>query len=226
MIRCLIIEDEADAREILKTYIHKTPSLHCIGEYESGMDVPPSELEQVDFIFLDIQLPEIDGLSFLKTLSAPPKVIITTAFAAYALEAYEEAVMDYLVKPFSYERFCKSIIRIKDYLNRAMPQKGSSMFIYADKTFYNIAVDSIAYIKAEVDYVSVVTNTTSYLVHDSLGNWEKKLAPSGFIKVHRSYVVNIAKIHKVVGNQIHTKMGVIPLSATYKEKFKQLLSSH
>ena len=107
-MRCIILEDEKAAQDILEGYIQKTPFLTHLGTYESGLDIPPEEIQSADVLFLDIQLPELNGLQFLKTIENPPKIIVTTAFTDYAIKAFEEAVIDYLVKPFSYERFFKS----------------------------------------------------------------------------------------------------------------------
>ena len=101
MIQCLILEDELSAVEVIEAYIAKTPFLNYLGAYESGLDIPPEQLKKADVLFLDIQLPELNGLSFLKTLQNPPLVIVTTAYPNFAIEAFEEAVTDYLVKPFS-----------------------------------------------------------------------------------------------------------------------------
>ncbi|MTI32939.1 LytR/AlgR family response regulator transcription factor [Xanthovirga aplysinae] len=116
MIKCLVLEDEKAAQDVLKNYIEKTPFMSCVGIYETGLDIPQKHLQQTDVLFLDIQLPELNGLSFLKTLEYPPKVIITTAYPDYAIEAYEEAVVDYLVKPYSYERFFKAVSRVRNQL--------------------------------------------------------------------------------------------------------------
>ena len=132
MIKCLLLEDELSAVEILEGYIQKTPFLELLGTYESGLDVPLEQLKQIDVLFLDIQLPELNGLSFLKTLIHPPHVIVTTAYPSYAVEAFEEAVTDYLVKPFSYERFFKAISRIRSVSEQSMGNTKNHVLLYAD----------------------------------------------------------------------------------------------
>ncbi|MDY7396996.1 response regulator [Aureibaculum sp. 2210JD6-5] len=134
MIQCLILEDENAAQEIVQSYIDKTPFLSSLGVYESGLDIPLDILEHADVLFLDIQLPEINGLSFLKTIKNPPKVIVTTAYSNNAIEAFEEAVIDYLVKPFSYSRFFKAVSRVRDL--HIEKQNSEQLFLYADKTIY------------------------------------------------------------------------------------------
>ncbi|MBG6128965.1 DNA-binding LytR/AlgR family response regulator [Aquimarina sp. EL_43] len=219
MINCLIIEDEHGAQEVLQNYIDRTPFVNCLGIYESGLDIKFEELKKVDFMFLDIQLPELNGLSFLKTLINPPKVIVTTAYPDYAVDAFEENVLDYLVKPFSYERFFKAITRARNQIQITNNETEKQLFLYADKTIYKIIISDILYLKAEVDYVKVVTQEKSILLLDSLHNWEKKLYDHNFVRTHRSYIVNFEKIEKVSGNLVYIADEKIPIGKTYKEEF-------
>lgn len=219
MMQCIILEDEKSAREILQGYIQKTPFIQCVGSYESGLDIPPKALQEIDILFLDIQLPEINGLNFLKTLRNPPQVICTTAYSNYAVEAFEEAVTDYLVKPFSYERFFKAVTRVREQLSHLKKEKNERLFLYADKTMYSVVTKDILFIKAEVDYVKVVTETQEILILDSLRNWSEKLQGLPFVQVHRSYIINTRSIQKVYGNQIYIGKAKIPIGKTYKEDF-------
>ncbi len=219
MIGVIIVEDEPAAQEILQNYLKKTPFLKCLGVYESGLEIPIKKLEQTDLIFLDVQLPELNGLSFLKSLTHRPMVIITTAFPNYALEAFEEDVLDYLLKPFSYERFFKSVTRARNRMLTQQKSNDEQLFLYADKTIYKINTGDILYLKAEVDYVQIVTERQSILILDSLKNWREKLSEFNFIQVHRSYIVNRDKIAKVYDNQIHIQDVKIPIGRTYKELF-------
>jgi DNA-binding LytR/AlgR family response regulator len=224
-MHCLILEDEQSAREVLQSYIDKTPFVHCTGTYESGLDIPPEELKRADVLFLDIQLPELNGLSFLKTVTNPPKVIVTTAYSNYAVEAFEEAVLDYLVKPFSYERFFKAITRARNQFLTQQKEANKQLFLYADKTIYKVEIDEISYLKAEVDYVNVITKDREILISDSLRNWKEKLQDFSFVQVHRSYIINIDKITRVYGNQVFINDQSIPIGKTYKEDFLQRLNS-
>lgn len=219
MIKCLILEDEKAAQKLLKNYIEKTPFLECIGIYETGLNIPATELQNTDVLFLDIQLPELSGLSFLKTISNPPKVIVTTAFTNYAIEAFEEAVIDYLLKPFSYERFFKAVTRVRNDITNQNKELDKNLFLYSNKTLYKISVDDVLFLKAEIDYVNVATEEKGILILDSLRNWIEKLQGFRFIQVHRSYIINIDKITKVYGNQIFIGEKVIPIGKTYKEAF-------
>ncbi|NER15028.1 response regulator [Leptobacterium flavescens] len=219
MIYCLILEDEISAQEVLQTYIEKTAFISCIGVYESGLDIPYELLRKADILFLDIQLPELSGLSYLKTIARPPKVIVTTAYSDYAVPAFEENVLDYLVKPFSYERFLKAIGRARDMLRMEGKQPEERLLLYADKAVHKISTNDILYLKAEVDYVKVVTPEKSILILDSLRNWEEKLSDLNFVRIHRSYIINTDKIDKISGNQVFISDEALPVGKVYKNKF-------
>ncbi|AYZ11549.1 DNA-binding response regulator [Chryseobacterium arthrosphaerae] len=218
-MKCIIIEDELPAIKLLKTYVDKTLFLECLGVFQSVSELPSGILTKVDFIFLDVQLPGINGLDFLKSIDKKPKVIITTAHRDYAVDAFELAVDDYLLKPFSYERFLKSIYRLQEDTKSEKDENKNELFVYTDKTFFKINKNEIYYIKAEVDYVNIFYEHNQLLVQDSMNNWENKLKEDGFIRVHRSYLINFNKIIKVEGNLIHIKDTIIPIGKTYQTAF-------
>jgi DNA-binding LytR/AlgR family response regulator len=219
MIHCIILEDEKPAQEVLLSYISKTPFLDCIGIYESGLDITQDKLQQADILFLDVQLPELNGISYLKTITNPPKVIVTTAYSNYAIEAFEEAVVDYLLKPFSFERFFKAVNRVRNNVIQQKNEIDKNLFLYSDKTLYNIHIDDILFLKAEIDYVKVVTAEKDILILDSLRNWNEKLQKFKFIQIHRSYIININKITKIQGNQVFIGNVIIPIGKSYKGQF-------
>lgn len=223
MIYCLILEDEPAAVEVLKSYIDKTSFIENIGVYESGLDISPELISKADLLFLDIHLPELNGISFLKTLKEKPKVIITTAYAEYAVEAFEEETLDYLVKPYSYQRFIKAVTRVRQQLSSEKELQKKQLLLYADKTTYKVSLSNILYLKAEVDYVKFVTLNDQILVLDSLQNWEEKLSGLGFVRTHRSYIVNLEKVDKTSQNQAFIGENIIPVGRTYKEKFLEAL---
>ncbi len=227
MIKCIILEDEKPAQEVLKKYIEQTPFLNFQGFYESGLHIPLQALQDTELLFLDIQLPGISGLSYLKTLKNPPKVIVTSAYSDYALEAFEEEVVDYLLKPFPYERFFKAVDRIRNLI--AIQQQralSKNVFVYANKAFYNIQVNDILFLKAEADYINIVTSERNYLILDSLKNWNEKLKGFYFLQCHRSYIVNLDKVSKVHGNLVYLNDELkIPIGKTHKEQMLQSIKS-
>ena len=223
-MKCLIIEDEIPAQEVLLNYIKKTSYIQCLGVFETVTEIPLSIFKKIDFIFLDIQLPEINGLEFLKNLEIKPKVIITTAYREYAIDAFEEAVVDYLLKPFSYKRFIKTILRVQNLIgSQANTEASNELFVYADKTYHYIDKNDIEFLKAEVDYVNIILPNKKILIQDSLNNWSNKLSSSKFIRVHRSYIINFNKIDKIERNQIFINNHVIPIGNTYKEMLFSLI---
>lgn len=222
-MNCIIIEDEINAQEVLLHYINETPYVTCLGTFESAIKVPSALLEKVHFIFLDVELPVINGLAFLRTLSNPPKVIITTAYPDFAIEAFEQAVVDYLVKPFAYERFLQAVGRI-----RASETKDQQEFvlIYANKTTHKVKVAEIFYIKSELDYVNVYTNSETIMVLESLTSWEERLKAYGFLRIHRSYVVNGHLVRKIHPNKVEIGSNSIPIGPTYKDTVEQTLKQN
>ncbi|WP_338409594.1 LytTR family DNA-binding domain-containing protein [uncultured Flavobacterium sp.] len=224
-MKCIIIEDEAPAQQLLLKYINETAGIECIGVFESISELPLRVLSEIDFIFLDIQLPGVNGIDFLKNLEIKVKVIITTAYRDYAIDAFEEAVEDYLIKPFSYQRFFKAVMRVQKNTFKKIEEKNKELFVYADKTFYKIMKNDILYIKSEVDYVQIICLGTKLLVQDSLNNWEQKLNKDNFIRIHRSYLINFSKINKVEANMVYINEARLPVGKTYKEKFLELIKN-
>lgn len=216
MLKCIIIEDEKNAQQVLTQYISKKKKITCLGLYEAGLDVPSDILKNIDFMFLDIELPELNGLDFLKTLERAPKVIITTAYPNFAVDAFEQAVIDYLVKPFSYDRFVIAVDRIK--ISRETNQK-EYILVYADKTTHKIKANDILYIKSELDYILIVTKTDKILLLGSLTNWVKKMSDFQFVRVHRSYMINTNRINKIKPNLVEIENIEIPIGSVYREDF-------
>jgi len=226
-MKCLIIEDEKPAQLILQKYIDQTQGLSCIGIYGQPTEVDLHLVQQVDLLFLDIQMPLMSGISYLKSLASPPLVIFTTAFDAYAVEAFALQVVDYLVKPFGYERFLKAVQLATQRQQLATPTQldaSEVFFVYADKTFYKLTTQEILWIEAAVDYVKIHTLSHSYLVMDSLANWEQKLAKKGFVRIHRSYLINLQHLTKIQGNQAFIGNQALAISKTFKALLMQQLN--
>jgi two-component system, LytTR family, response regulator LytT len=216
---CIIIEDELPAQQVLLSYLEKTPSLQCLGVFNSATKVPLNLLNQVEIIFLDIQMPEITGIDFVKSFKNNAKIIITTAYRDYAIDAFEVAVEDYLLKPFSYPRFLKAVLKAQDSLKTgSLVDEENEIFVYADKIFHKIIKSDIFYVQAQVDYISIVHSSGKLLVQDSLNNWEIKFKGSNLIRVHRSFIVNVKKINRIQGNQIMMDETVIPIGGAYRDQ--------
>lgn len=223
-MKCLIIEDQAPAQRVLKKYISDFGNLSLSGTFNNPLDaLEYLKNESVDLIFLDIHLPKISGLDFLKVLSNPPSIILTTAFSEYAVESYEFAVVDYLVKPFSFERFVKAVSKVAaNHASAENPQDSNEqLFIKSGHEYIQIKSEEIVFIHSDMDYTEVHLDDRSKLISsETLTSWENNLDMKQFVRVHKSYLINILKISKVVSKQIYLTNGkTIPLGRAYKENF-------
>ncbi|MCU4177523.1 LytR/AlgR family response regulator transcription factor [Carboxylicivirga sp. N1Y90] len=240
-VRCIIIDDEFPARELLQDFISKFSHLELLGSFKSPLEaLPLLQYNQVDLMFLDIQMPDITGIDFLKTLTKKPLVVFTTAYMEYAIEGYELDVLDYLVKPFSFERFMHTINKVADRLpsrnETNAPQAITDtqadskdyIMVKADHKIYRLKFKDILYIEGLREYVTFYCNNEKLVSLDSLRNLEQTLEQHGFIRVHKSYIVNIEKIAAFYGNQLKldTVSKYIPIGKSYKEAVnKQLVNS-
>jgi DNA-binding LytR/AlgR family response regulator len=220
MITCLIIEDEPVARDILRTYIEDTPSLKLIDECEDAMSaLELLKKENIDLIFLDINMPKLSGISFLKSLTDPPQVILTTAYSEYALEGYELNVLDYLLKPFSFERFLKAVNKLNT-LDSPNPNT-DTISIKADGKVYPIDLRGIIFAESKGDYITLHTESKKLTFNQTLTSFIDSLKDDSFVRVHRSYMVNLKKIDYLEGNLIVIQKNEIPIGKSYKEEFRR-----
>ena len=224
----MVIEDEPLAQNVLKKYIGEHPSLELVTICSDALEAQTLLAKQpASLLFLDINLPRLSGISFLKSLAHPPLVIFTTAYPEYAVEGFELDAIDYLVKPFSFERFLKAINKAMEKLERpaggSAPAFSNSIFIKADKKVYKINLTDIQYLEALDDYVKVVTSQNSYLVNDTLRNLQEKLPATHFVRVHKSFIIATGSIIFFEGNFVKIGNREIPIGASYREEiFKRL----
>jgi two-component system, LytTR family, response regulator len=224
MIRCLVVDDEPLAREAVKAYIEKIPELALIGECKDALQAMGFlREERIDLIFLDIEMPEIDGISFLKHVKHNHGVIFTTAYRNYAVEAFDLDVIDYLLKPISFDRFLIAINKFyekkKSNVNHNETKKDNRNFINikANRKTYKIDVVKIDYIESLKDYVKIICSDESIITHDSLSNLENILKEYGFIRIHNSFLVAIDKIKSFNSESVFLKKKELPISRTYKK---------
>jgi DNA-binding LytR/AlgR family response regulator len=223
---CLIIEDQPPAQRILKKYISDLGTLELRGTYADPL-LAADHLrnERVDILLLDINLPKLSGLDFIKTLSYSPAVILTTAYSEYALEGFELDVVDYLLKPFSFQRFVKAVNKVTDRPAAApgAEQQPQSVFIKSGYEHIRVDLDRVLYLRAGSDYTELVTPQKKHLSTDTLRFWLGRLPPQ-FVRVHKSYAVNIDHVERVIGNEIFLPDHVtVPIGRAYKEPFMQQL---
>lgn len=240
-IRCIIIDDEFPARILLKDFVEKVPGLELVGSYSSALEaLQPLQSGGVDLMFLDIQMPDITGVNFLKMLTTKPLVVFTTAYSEYAIESYQLDVLDYLLKPFSFDRFMQTIGKAMQRMQvtkqqmvqpavaetsqtaeTAKPEPTKDVILVkADHKIHRIRYDQILYVEGLREYVTIFCNDGEKVITlESLRNLESTLPTDMFIRIHKSYIVRIDKIKALYGNQIKVE-GVkdyLPIGKSYKD---------
>ncbi|PWH83612.1 DNA-binding response regulator [Algibacter marinivivus] len=221
-MKCVIIEDEIPAQKILNNFISKIPSLELVETFQAAIEANSFlNKESVDVVFLDINLPDMSGLDFIKTIKNPPAVIMTTAYSEYAVNSFElDTIVDYLVKPFSFDRFLKAINKAKERIEipeAINDESEETIFLNVDKTLHKIVLNDILFIESERNYITVVTKNQRLSYIDSLKNWNAKLPENQFIQVHKSFIINSSFVNKISGNTIFIKDNKIPIGRTYKQ---------
>jgi DNA-binding LytR/AlgR family response regulator len=223
-INCIVIDDEPLARKGLKEYIADIDFLNFTGEFDNPLKA--EELisrGEAQLLFLDIQMPKITGLDFFKTLQHPPPVIFTTAYPQYALEGFEVNALDYLVKPISFERFLKSVLKAKEFYevrgtNIKEAVSSDYFFIKADNKLVKILFDEVLYVEALQNYVIIHTPSRKYMTYLTFKSVEDYLPADKFLKVHKSFIVAAAKIDTIEGNDIRIGLQHIPISRNQKDE--------
>jgi len=232
--RCLIVDDEPIAQQILKQHIQRIDALDLVGIANNAFEaLNILHQEKIDVLFLDIKMPSMSGLEMLKTLQNRPNVILTTAFSEFGVESYEYGVMDYLLKPISFERFLKAINKIlipKDLNNPTTGYdqnesiESDFIFFKADKKIHKFYFKDILFLEGSGNYVKIHSeHTKPLMVLDKLRDLLKKLPEQQFFRVHKSYIVNVKKITQVEGNRIFFQEKTVPISASYKQKFERYI---
>lgn len=219
----MIVDDEVIAQQILEQYILQTEGLTLVAKCRNAMEaLAKLEQHRVNLIFLDIGMPLVSGVTFLKNLQNPPRVIFTTAYAEYALQGYELNVVDYLLKPISYERFVTAVGKVKmlgERLPAAEPVVIGNLVVKEKEGLLKIAFADILYIEGSRDYMKVITPGKSYLVHLTMKKLEELLPAELFIRVHKSYIVAVEKIRIVrPAELVLTGQEVVPVSPLYKDE--------
>lgn len=231
MISCIIIEDQPPAQRILQKYINDIGNLELQGTFADALSAMEFlNNKSIDLIFLDIHLPKISGIDFLNVLPQKPDIILTTAFADYALKGYELDVLDYLLKPFSFERFVKAVAKVNRTVQNqivAPPLPGNIaseateafLFVKIGTDYQKIEIAEIRFIKSNGDYTQLFMENAKHLASQSLKHWIEKLDQKWFCQIHKSYLINIRHIRKVSGNQVYIGDNMLPIGRTFKENF-------
>jgi two-component system, LytTR family, response regulator len=229
-LRCIIIDDEPIARQGLKEYMQDAGFLQLAGEFDNPLKAADLLMrEKIDLLFLDIQMPKMTGMEFLKTLSHPPMVIFTTAYPQYAVEGFEWNAIDYLLKPFSFERFWKAVTKARN-MQDAIAQPAAAVnpqpdyfYIKSDNKLVKIAYDDILFVEALQNYVAVYTTGKKYITYLTFHSVSEHLPATRFIRTHKSYIVAAGKVESIEGNEITIGSHHIPISRTEREAVLQQL---
>lgn len=231
--KCLVVDDEPMARDILRRYIEKLPVLQLIGECSNAIDALLFlQTNPVDLIFLDIRMPELLGTEFVQSLCNPPKIIFTTAFKEYALDGFELDAVDYLLKPVRFERFLKAV-------NKAFPKESQEQddellsrekktgtdFIYlrVDRKLVKIILSEVLYIESARDYVRVFTKDKSYITRQTISSVEAMLSGNDFVRIHRSFIISVTQIKSFTNELVEIGNKELPIGKLYRNSFMKLV---
>ena len=228
-IKCLIVDDEPLAIKVIKSHIDKIDYLECVASCESAIDAyKVLNQQEIDLIFLDINMPHLSGIDFVSSLKNPPSIIFTTAYRKFAVESYELNAFDYLVKPIKFTRLLKSVDRFWNQQEtkslhtepaQAPISEDSTPFIFvnANKKYQKVAFDDILYVESIKDYIRIHSVGKNIITRDKISDFEQKL-PKGFLRIHRSFIVNLAKISAFTATDVEIGAKEIPIGVSYKEK--------
>ena len=236
MIRCLVVDDEPLALDILEDYISKVPFLELVKTTTSAIEgLSLVQNGDIDLVFLDVQMPELTGLQFLKIMNGKCDVILTTAYSEYALEGYELDVTDYLLKPIAFDRFYKAAQKVLQQKQNSSPlplaetqvnhNPHNFIFVKTEHKIQRIYMDDILYIEGLKDYISIFTKSERVITLQNMKKMEDSLPAGRFIRVHKSYIVALDKIDSIERSRIQIKDKIIPVGDTYRESFFKLVDN-
>ena len=221
----IIVDDDPISRELLKICIDRTDSLNLVGSYGSAREAITAlnEGKHIDLILLDIEMPEINGLDLLNALKEKTHVIVISSKKEYAVDAFDNNVVDYIVKPVNYERFLKAIKKVEGFKEEHQ-NSGDFIFVRHKGRLQKVPINDIEYAEANADYVNIVTHDNKYAVHSSMKNIEVKFPSDKFVRVHRSFIANLDKANSVEENTLYLGEKGIPIGRLYKEQLLKKLN--
>jgi two-component system LytT family response regulator len=227
-LKCIVVEDEAPARELIKSYLAELPEWNLVADFDNAIDaLTYLSRHPVDVIFLDIQLPKLSGISFIRTLEHPPLVVITTAYSEHAVEAFELTVFDYLLKPFPFERFLRTVTRIQQHLQapakEASPAEPSYLRIRSERNTVKLPIPDILFIESQKEYVRIVCVDREVRTRMSITKIESLLSEHPFLRIHRSFMVAVGKISAYSGTEMSIGKHVLPIGRLYQREVRERL---
>jgi len=229
MLKCIIIDDEEMARTIIEQYCSKLDHLHIINQFNNALEaIQYINTNSVDLVFLDIHMPELNGFDFIDSLNVPPNIILTTSDSNFALNAFEyKCIVDYLVKPVKLPRFIKAVTKVdipKPIVESTDTEITNEMYVNIDRRLVKILIADIYLIEAKGDYINIKTETKNHIVHTTMKKIEDKLPDSLFLKIHRSFIINLKKIVDIEDNSVLIKKEVIPVSRSNRPELMNRLN--
>jgi DNA-binding LytR/AlgR family response regulator len=227
-INCIVIEDEPLALQKLEGYIRQVPYLNLIGSFDNALDALGflKTDERVDLLFLDIRMKQLSGIQFLESIQVKPSVIITSAYDQYALKGYELDVADYLLKPFSFERFLTSVEKVHKNLQTNQQTSAGYLFVKTEYRIEKIELNDILFIQGMKDYLQIHTLSGKIMTLQTFKHLQRVLPETEFVRVHQSYMVSVSKIEHIERNRIRIGNELIPISDSYKDAFYALLKQN
>ena len=230
-IKCIIIDDEPLAAEVIENYLKEFSNVEHVGSFTNPLEaLELIESGEIEAVFIDINMPKMNGLEFIRSIEAKPSFVITTAYREYAVESYDLDVLDYLVKPIPFNRFLKSInkLSLKSNADRSIENAHESaeksfIFLKVDKKLVRIKYDDIHFIESLKDYIKVFTSEGDFLAHKSLTSITEELPKSKFLRIHRSFTVSLDKIEALEGNSVLLKGKRIPIGRKYVNHAKDVI---
>jgi DNA-binding LytR/AlgR family response regulator len=227
-MNCIIVDDEPLAVEVLATFVEKLPGISCLATCADAFEAMKAlQTHQVDLMFLDINMPGLSGLSLLRSLSKPPLVVFTTAYAEHAVEGFELEALDYLLKPIAFERFARAVQRAQRALEMGeKPEPAPQVLLLkADRKLYRIPLENIHYIESIGDYVKVFTEEKCLVSKTTLKKIEQELDGQNFIRIHKSYICPLNRIQYIEGNRVRVGEKMLPIGQSYKEELIRSLTA-
>jgi len=221
-LKCMIVDDEPVSRDVLRKYISDIPGLELLGECKDAFEAKDFlATDHIDLLFLDINMPRVSGVSFARSLTKSPMIVFTTAYPEYAVEGFELNAIDYLVKPFSFERFLKAVNKAQDRKEEAHAEspETTTILLKADKKIHAIKQENIELIEGLGDYIKVhISGKNPLVVHDTMKGFLETLASDKFMRIHKSYTIQLSLVEYIEGNQVVISGQKIPISPTFRQE--------
>jgi DNA-binding LytR/AlgR family response regulator len=241
MINCIIVDDEPLALDVLETYVERVPNLHLVQRCNNAFEAFEAiKQHKIDLVFLDIQMPQVTGIDFIKSLTQAPRVIFTTAYPNYAIEGFDLDAVDYLLKPIAFDRFLKAVNKASAAIEKVQQSSEDTdktdepkeeeapnfIFVKSDKKLIKIKYEDIIFIEGLKDYVIIRINTGRVITLQTMKSLEEKLPSDQFRRIHRSYIVRLDRVDAVIGSQVEIDKKQLPIGKNYRDELLEVIHKY